>query len=402
MKRIISIFCLMFILLSAVVPLFAFAAEPVSEKKVADPSNVTITVVLPDPAPEPEQETPVPSPAPVLSIKAYPSDVTETRDSGGRQIIKTYELSTSEKPEDIPRDDFERDGWRYSLTDITRKETANAVTREHSETVTLETDTKELEQILPLLSPTMEYKAEDGFVGVLTLDVASIKVETAGTKTSSYTMNVTREYPNLSNNDTSLVPKTVEDNGRTFTLAGIDWRAGNTATVDYDALPEYYTAVASYTATATSTKITGYTTTAEYSGTLAKLSQGKTLFTAYFLGKEIVPERTPLDIVDEIPAAPQAPEELKEPSPEPAAEPVVSPEQVAAPEAAAADTASSHRNGALPVLMPVIGIACGVAAYYIMRKYNNKKEKSINEKISDPVANPDPDAADGDPGSGGD
>lgn len=253
-------------------------------------SNVTITVVMPEN--ETQSETVV---KPTDSVGVYPVDVTENFDGNNRQIIKTYELSSKDNPADIPRSDFERNGWNYTLTDILKHETANAKTREHKETVELNTDTKDLETILTLLEPTMEYTSEDKYVGILTLDVGSIKVETAGTKTSSYEMKVTREYPQLSNNDTSLVPKTTTQNGVTYNLANVDWKAGNYETIDYERVPEYYTAIATYTATGYSTKATGYITTAEYTGTLAKLSQGKTVYTAYFEGKEI---RTPLEMAE--------------------------------------------------------------------------------------------------------
>jgi hypothetical protein len=168
-------------------------------------------------------------------------------------------------------------------------------TRDHTETVTLNTDTKEIEQILPLLAPTIEFKSEDGFVGVLTLDVPSVKVETAGTKTSSYMMSVTREYPRLSTNDTELVPKTVTDKGKTYHLAGVEWQVGNYSTVDYERVADYYTALATYTATGSSTKVTGYITTAEYSGILSKLVQGRPVYTAHYIGEEI---RTPLKMTE--------------------------------------------------------------------------------------------------------
>jgi hypothetical protein len=253
----------------------AFASSP---DDGGEPSNVTITVVIPDPVPEPEdepapEEIPVPEVCEIMTL--YPCDVTEIRGDNEWRIIKTYELTAEEKPEFIPRNSFERSGWKFSLTDIIRKETSNVETRDYTQKVTVETATKELEKILPLLSQTVEYRSDDGFVGILTLDIASIKVESAGTKTTSYTMSVTREYPRLTSNDTSFIPKTVEDNGKIYTLAGVEWRSGNNVTVDYESLAEYYTAVATYTATGTSTKVTGYVTTAVYSGTLAKLSEGK-------------------------------------------------------------------------------------------------------------------------------
>lgn len=383
MKRIILVFCSAFLCLSSCFAFTALAAEA-ENGGVKEPSNVTITVVIPEQTPKPAEE-----PTESAFIKVYPSDVTELRDGGTWEIIKTYELNAYEKPEDIPRGSFERSAgasgakWRFTLTDIIRKETANAETREHTETVTLNTDTKELEKILPLLAPTMEYKAEDGFVGILSLDVASIKVETAGTKTSSYTMSVTREYPRLSSNDTSLIPKTVEDKGKTYTLAGVDWRAGNTVTVDYDALPEYYTAIATYTATGTSTKVTGYITTAVYTGALAKLSQGKTVYTAYFLGEEI---RTPLEMV--------TPEAAIEPSDE-----AETTDETATPAEAPQDNSENKNSGSgvLLVIIPVLAALAG-GAYYIFRK---RKGQPQNEKTDDTTAHSDDDSGDGDSGIGG-
>jgi hypothetical protein len=155
-----------------------------------------------------------------------------------------------------------------------------------------------MESIIQQLQPQIEYTSEDGYAGFLSLNISSIKVEQAGTKTNSYTLTAKREYPHLSSNDTSLIPKTIEDGGKTYTLANVDWKAGNTVTVDYEAMPEYYTAYANYTATGSKTVVTGYITTAEYVGTISKIGQGKTVYAASFLGKEIVPERIPLEIVE--------------------------------------------------------------------------------------------------------
>jgi hypothetical protein len=322
--------------------LFALAAESGAAKET---SNVTITVVMPEPEPKPADK---PADEPAASIKVYPSEVTEIREGGEWLIVKSYELSPGESPEDIPRDSFARGGWNFTLTDIIRKETANAETREHTETVTLSTDTKELEKILPQLAPTMEYKAEDAFIGILALDISSIKVEIAGTRTSSYAMSVTREYPRLSASDTSFVPKTVTDKGQTYTLASVDWRAGSTETTDYSELPEYYTAEATYTATGPTTKITGYTTTALYTGTLAKLAPGKTVYTAYFLGAEI---RTPLEISAETTESTAA-----------SAQPSGGP-----------DSAKSGKFSAWLALIPLTAIFAGGARYFIKEKRENKQ-----------------------------
>ncbi|MDR0818459.1 MAG: hypothetical protein LBN43_02650 [Oscillospiraceae bacterium] len=387
MKRIISVLLLVFILISASMPLLAFAAgtdnAPDAPAPAGKPSNVTITVVMPAPEPTPAA---VAEPANPVIVKVYPVDVSETRENGGWQIVKTYELGANEKPEDIPRDSFVRDNRTYTLTDITRRETATADTRERTETVTVTTDTKELESILPLLAPTMDYTDDNGFIGVLTLDVASIKVEEAGTTTSGFTMTTTREYPRLSSADTSLLPKTVTERGSTYLLASVDWKAGNTVAVDYNALPEYYTAVATYTTSGYKTSVTGYNTTAEYKGTLAKLSQGKTIYTAYFSGAEILPERIPLEIIDE---SAEQPAELSEQSS------VATDDDATQTAVTERDTAveNNGNGGAWLILMPFLGIACGIASYYLKNKYA-KKEKITNEKTDKPAVSVDADGGD--------
>ena len=376
MKRIITAmtaFAAACLFSAGITHMTAFAAEPDTAKK--PPSNVTITVVMPEPT-----TPPAPEPSQSPEIKVYPSDVTETREGGVWHIVKTYELAVNENPADIPRADFERSGWKFTLTDIIRKETANAETRPHTETVTVNTDTKELEKILPLLSPTMEFTAEDGFVGM-----ASIKVETAGTKTTSYKMKVTREYPRLSTNDTSLVPKTVTENGKTYTLAGVDWKAGNYETVDYEQVAEYYTAYATYTTTGTSTKVTGYVTTAVYNGTLAKLTQGKTVYTAYFIGEEIrtplemtelptsteTPAAAPTDNLSKIAAATEAPTNAAtaEPTEQPDAEPTETP---------STDGEPTKSNNALFVIIPILAVAAGVMLYIFKFKRRKSDETIIN------------------------
>jgi hypothetical protein len=245
-------------------------------------SGVSITVVIPDSV----KKAPAPAREPETCL--YPVSVWESLDNGRREIIKTYELGAGEKPEDISRESFTREGWLYELADITRKETASADAKTHTETVSIDTGTNDIASILNLLAPTVEYQSEDGYAGVLELDIGSIKVETAGTKSSSYSVSAAREYPNLSSNDTSQIPKTIKDNGRTLTLSNIDWKTQNTNAVDYDLIAESYTAYASYTGTASKTTVTGYVTTAEYLGTVSKILTGRTVYTAYFIGVPIV------------------------------------------------------------------------------------------------------------------
>ena len=78
------------------------------------------------------------------------------------------------------------------------------------------------------------------------LDHTTIQVEAAGYGTSSRTGDGRRTYPNLSDADVSLVPKSVNENGRTLTLADVSWQEAAVDPTDGYDIPIRYTAVASY------------------------------------------------------------------------------------------------------------------------------------------------------------
>ena len=146
-------------------------------------------------------------------------------------------------------------------------------------------------------------------------------------------------------------------------------------TVDYEQIPASYTAVATYTANASRTVVTGYTTTAEYKGDVSKLNQGKTVYTAYFMGAEIVPERISLEIIDPTPKATPAPEldtdVEAEPEDEPGAE--LEPE----PEAGDEQDAEQKDIRLLPIIYAILlALLIGAGGgYLIPRILKNKKEK---------------------------
>jgi hypothetical protein len=255
--------------------LTALAAEPTQEipRETTPPA---VTASLPS---EPKES----------AKELYPSDVKTVVTDTGQQIIKTYILTAEQNPADIPREGFARDGWRYALTDITEKRISGTDIRAHTETTEISTGTNDLNAVIALLAPTLKYQSEDGYAGLLTLDLASVKCEAAGYKNSGYTVTATREYPHLSTNDLSLIPKTISENGRTLNLEDVSWEAQNTVNVDYEDIPESYRAVAKYTAKASKTVATGYITTADYSGEIGKAVTGDTTYTAYFTGSEINP-----------------------------------------------------------------------------------------------------------------
>ena len=69
-------------------------------------------------------------------------------------------------------------------------------------------------------------------MGTLSLQLDTVQVEVSGYGSSTREISATRSYPNLANQDTSNIPKTIQDNGRTLTLQTINWQTDNTATLD--------------------------------------------------------------------------------------------------------------------------------------------------------------------------
>jgi len=322
--------------------LSAFAAEDPSQDVQEPTPAPAVTVQLPPAVPEDER------------AELYPADVKTIIDVNGRQIVRTYILTAEQRPADIPRDSFVRDGWRYTLTDIIEQRTASLDTWSHIETVEINTDSNDLNEIIQYLSPTLEYESEGGYVGVLTLNLNTVTCEESGRRNSSFTATATRVYPHLSNPDTSLIPKTITENNRTLTLDSVSWETQNYTNVDYMNIPDSYRAIASYSVNASRSVVTGYITTAEYIGDISKLVTGDTVYTAFFTGVDMTPAPSPIPI--------PAPEPEPEPEPEP----------------------PLKAESRFPIIPVAVGLAilaalAGAAAYWFLFRHNVKVYKVIDE-----------------------
>ena len=241
----------------------------------------------------------------------YPTSVIQNED--GTEIRKFYDLSPEDDPSGIPRSDFEQDGFHYTMTDLLKQELPENESRQHTETVTLESKSKDMATGLALLPQEKEFITEDGLAGTLTLRLETVQVEVSGYGSSTKEVSVTRSYPNLAGQDTSYIPKTVQDNGRTLTLQDISWQTDNTGSLDGYALGDRYTAVATYTGSATSSYVKGYTVTADYTGTVSRIALNKTRYVAIFEGTPLQP------LLPVEPAEPEEPTvempEIPEPAP---------------------------------------------------------------------------------------
>ena len=297
------------------------------------------------------------TPPPALAADVcYPTAVEQSED--GREIRKIYDLAPDQDPAGIPRSDFEQNGIHYTLTDLLKQETPEYQERSHTEEVTLSSKSKDMETILSLLPQEKEFVTEDGLSGTLTLKLDTVQVETAGYGTSSKTVTTTRRYPNLGSQDTSYIPKTVEENGRTMTLQDISWQTDNTANMDDYSVGDRYTAVATYTGTATSSYVTGYNVTAKYEGTVSRIALDRVRYVAIFEGTEILP-------IVEIP-------EIEDPAV--SEEPEI-PEEPEVPEQTAAESGFSFNWGYVLVPLGVVILAGGgIGAALFLKRRNESGE----------------------------
>ena len=248
---------------------------------------------------EPAQGAPPPA-------ALYPAEVRTSEENGMIRLEKVYYLSTRDDPSAIPTGDFDREGRHYTLLDVLKNDLSDTDSKDYIEVVTLDSSTKDMAEIIKTLEPEREIATEDGYTGILKPDYTKITVEAAGYKNNSWTVSAKRTYPNLSDADASLIPKTITDSGRTLTLAGVDWQEAG----------EFYNAIASYTGTASGRSVTGYTVSVEYSGEVTKTSRDTVIYTAVFSAENASHGETHLD--PEPTATPEGGEPQQTQPPEPA------------------------------------------------------------------------------------
>ena len=251
MKRVLTAMCALLLLMAGCTPALA-AAAPAAKS-------------------EPEQSCYYP-----IKVEEYTSGPLDEL-----RIDKVYQLSLSDDPSGIPTEDFVRNGRLYYLLDMVRKDEIGVDTQTHTEAVTLASDTDKMDAILQRLDAEMEFTTEDGYTGTLRLDHTSVQVTTDGYASKTSTLSATRSYPNLSDADVSLVPKTITDRGHTLNLADVQWSSSE-GTDGEGGIVTHYTATATYTGSSTSRYATGYTVTANYVGEVAKTDCQIVTYTATF------------------------------------------------------------------------------------------------------------------------
>ncbi|MEY8318851.1 hypothetical protein AALB19_16275 [Oscillospiraceae bacterium 50-58] len=224
-----------------------------------------------------------------------PTDTTIQNLNGSQQLIKTYTLPPGAAPRQLVEEPFELEGWHYTFADIVKEENQVSDRKYHTETVTLETDTKDLGKILEQLAATLDY--DDGtYSGVLNLDHTAIRTEVAGYTSQARNVSVTKTIGPLDRNDMSYVPATTVKDGVTLSLSGVDWQVIGTDLVGDALAPASYQAVATYSGKSYHRVATGYVTSANYVGEVSRNDVESVTYKVTYLGTESdnsthVPER---------------------------------------------------------------------------------------------------------------
>lgn len=219
----------------------------------------------------------------VSAAKApLPIEVFEDTSGDLKTITKIYEFEISETDESIPKKNFTQDGVEYALREIIEERNQEEDIKEYTETVSVPTQTNNAEKVIASLEPVLEVTTEDEYYGVLKLDYTTLKVEPSGYGKQSYTITEQRSYPNLSDADTSLVPKTIQKDGVALSLTGISWSESRTGSIDGQQFAVRYTANATYSGTGKKSYVKGYTATVEYKGEVRKVVKETILYSAIF------------------------------------------------------------------------------------------------------------------------
>ena len=227
-----------------------------------------------------------------VSVEEYAGGSPDTM-----RVRKVYQLSLSDDPAKIPKDDFERGGHLYQFLEMTEQNEIGLDRRECEQSVTKDSDTAEMSEILKGLDAELPVKTEDGYEGTLLLDHTSVTVRAKGYDSETENLSANRKYADLPDANLSLIPKSVNEDGKILTLTNVQWSSGE----DGEGNPRF-SASATYSGTSTTRRATGYTVTANYVGRVAKTNCDIVTYTLTFAGTPVpppAPEAEPEESVTE-------------------------------------------------------------------------------------------------------
>jgi hypothetical protein len=215
-----------------------------------------------------------------------PLDVQRENVDGSEYLIKTFETAVDFDPAALIEDGYEADGFLFTHLTTDKKPNESKISKEATETVQIETDSKNLEDVLKLIPSTKAYESE-GFTGTLVLNTASILTEVSGYTTKNSTISTTQEYPGLMYADPTYVSQSATKNGTTLPLTDVQWVVTGSGLAGDTLVPTEYKATAYYAKNVSSQVPTGYTTTALYKGIVEKTTVDTVQYTVTYIGTPI-------------------------------------------------------------------------------------------------------------------
>ena len=211
-----------------------------------------------------------------------PNEVIRGKTENLQTVEKVYVLQNTDDGSLIPTENFTENEVEYAFVELKKQDNTAEDVKEHTEKVSVYTSTSNTQSVISKFKPAIEVSTEDGYIGTLEFDYTTLNVVSNGTGKQSYTVTENRSYPNLTDADTSLVPKSINKDGATLNLTNISWQSAASDNIDGQELAVRYTANATYSGTGTKTYTKGYTATAEYKGEIKKNVCDTVTYTAVF------------------------------------------------------------------------------------------------------------------------
>ena len=211
-----------------------------------------------------------------------PQEIVQSTVDDYTVVEKIYVLPKNSDASLIPTESYTENEVEYEYVETKVHDNAEEDTKDHVENISYHTSTNDAEAVIALFAPTAEITTEDGYFGILAFDHSTLELTPAGYSSRKFTVTEERSYPNLASADTSLVPKTINKDGTTLTLANIEWVTAADETISGTDVAIRYTANAIYTGTETKTYVNGYTASADYKGTVTKVINDTVTYTAVF------------------------------------------------------------------------------------------------------------------------
>lgn len=221
------------------------------------------------------------------SGQPIPTSVVTENLNGSQIVVKTFSLKPGEEPHALIEAPFDQEGYRYTFSEITQRENPFEDRRAQEQTVTVNTNSKNLSAVLAELASTIPY--DDGmFKGTLSLDHTTLNTQAAGYTSKGYTATETKQIGGLTRNDPSVVPATTVKDGQTLPLTDVSWSVESSALAGDTPVPATYMATATYSKNGSYKAATGYVTTAKYAGEVISSGVSSIDYTVTYLGEKIL------------------------------------------------------------------------------------------------------------------